>query len=671
MEQKVAGPANTEPRSWASPILSTIDNLIKHDVDPSNKIFAIGCGAEHQPYTFDLLGTLKKVQERDIPTTQSKRLDEILEIILNTLKEGGAPNVKDWANVNQLVLAVSLEQATIIRAMLNSDPEFKQKFIVMCLPVQCRQSFSPKAFGYESMRTTRKVWSFLLPKSRSESANDRWENATDESIRDAVYKGLSLVWEFCAPPVGPRAVMGVHDASAIIHGYTDDQRLTEEQTDSLMKTVDPFIYGRTPLLKALEEARSLFEEEEYTNHRKLLFVLSDGEPTDEEEEDFRPDFEAMDVHVMCCYITKDQSMDPKRLYSSQADVQESAGFMFNLSTSVSTQRLPMTIFVKRGWTVDVIDNKTKLFCQVNHPDLIEEFCNVAREMVCSQDALADILSSVCLDLYINQVNDEFGAKRQIGGTCYANAAAAVMHLAMKRIVSREGGHPDFIELREEIIERHGKDGANTFQVLQEYCPKYRLQCQTVGIEGALRAVASKRPVVARFALTAPEWERFSAFYDTTPKGILTETHLDKPNRDPEMELQGHAVVLTSFNSSCLRLMNSWGTEWADQGFFRVRNNDVLDTRFIDVYWTVDDLLESEVEVYRLEGPQIAGELVQSLTGLRTATFRCPLCGVTSGVTEYTGQLVRACCPRCQGEFDCTGGDAKDLVLNMYLTSLCD
>ncbi len=674
MKEKVERPDNPQTRSWASSIFPTIDNLIKHDVAPSNKVFAIACGAIYEPYTFDLLGTLKTARQRDMPTatTETEGLDEILESILNTLEEGGAPNVKDWADINQLKSVVPLPEATTLRTMLNSEAEFKQKFIDRCLPVQCRQRFtSPTALGREAMRTTRDAWSSFLPRSLSESANNRWETATVESISDAVEKGFSLLWELCARSVGPEAVMGVHDASDILHGYTDDQTLTEEQTDRLMKTVEPFIYGRTPLRKALSEARSIFGEKEYINHRKLLFVLSDGDPTDEEEKDSHPDFAEMGVHVMCCYITTDDLLDPKRLYSSQADVQKSAGFMFNLSTSVSTQQLPSTIFVKRGWTVDVVDNETKLFCQVNHPDLIEEFCNVAREMVCSQDALADILGSVYLDLYINQANDEFGAKLQIGGTCYANAAAAVMHLATKRITAREGGYPDFFHLREDMIARHGKTGAYTFQVLQEYCPNYRLRCQAVEIEGALRAVASKRPVVALFALTDPEWDRFSEFYETTPKGILTETHLDKSNRDPEMELKGHAVVLTSFNSSCLRLMNSWGTGWADQGFFRVRNSDVLDIRFIDVYWTVDDLLESEVEAYRLEGPKLAGEHIRSLTGLRAATFECPLCGVTSGVTEYRGKLDRACCPCCHGEFDCTGSETNDLVLNLYLTSLCD
>ncbi len=656
--QEVTFPYLIPPRNWISSIFATIDNLIKNDVNPSNKVFAIGCGAKHKPRTFDILGTLKTAQLRHIldAIAESERLDEILESILNTLEEGGAPYVRSWANVNQLMQVVSLEQATIIRAMLNIDSEFKQNFVDSCLPMQCKE------------RNIRRTILAVMLLGRPYIS---WANAINESIREAVHKGLSLVWKVCAPFVGPKAVMGVRDASGILHGSTEDQSLTAAQADRLMKTADPFVHGSTPLLKALKEARDLFAEDQYTTHRKLLFVLSDGQPTDGQKEECCPYFEDLGVDVMCCYITKEILLDPKRLYSCQLDSEERARFMFNLSTSVSTLRLPMTIFVKPGFTVDVIDNQTKLFCKVDHPTLIEEFCTVAREMVCSQDSLVDTLSSVFLDLYINQASDEFGAKRQIGGTCCANAAAAVMYLAMKRIVARKGGYPDFVALRDRIIEIQGIKGANIAEVLQEYCPAYGLHCETIGIEGALQAVASKRAVLAMFALTDPEWERFSEFFENSPKGILTESHLGKSKRDPKMELKGHAVVLTSFNSYCLRLMNSWGTDWADQGFFRVRNSDVLDTRFIDVYWTMDDMFESEVEAYKLEGPTIEGKLVRSLTGLRTATFRCPLCGVTSKVTEYTGQLIRACCPCCQGDFDCAGSETNDLVLSMYLTSLCD
>jgi hypothetical protein len=45
-----------------------------------------------------------------------------------------------------------------------------------------------------------------------------------------------------------------------------------------------------------------------------------------------------------------------------------AKFLFSLSSEVPTQHLPRAFLVKRGWTIDIANNKTKLFMQVNHPD---------------------------------------------------------------------------------------------------------------------------------------------------------------------------------------------------------------------------------------------------------------------------------------------------------------
>ena len=65
--------------------------------------------------------------------------------------------------------------------------------------------------------------------------------------------------------------------------------------------------------------------------------------------------------------------------------------------------------------------------QVNHPDHLREACNMARDVVCCQDALSDLLVSVDLDIYINQSTKSFKAKKQVGETCHANISAAFLN----------------------------------------------------------------------------------------------------------------------------------------------------------------------------------------------------------------------------------------------------
>jgi len=261
-----------------------------------------------------------------------------------------------------------------------------------------------------------------------------------------------------------------------------------------------------------------------------------------------------------------------------------------------------------------------MFFQINHPDIINEVCDLAKDCVCSQDTLADILSSVSLDIYINKANEGFPSHRQTGGTCYAVASASVVHLATKRIVGREGGYPGFFKIRDELISMHGTEGAVVGEVLKEVCPKYRLQYQKTEEGSALKAVVEKRPVIARFCLSDAEWRAFSEFYDRNPRGILRKSDLGYSTRPRGTELSGHAVVLTSFNSESLRFMNSWGSDWADGGFFKVQNAAVLGLTFYDVFWYEEDLLPSEKEAYRRDGADVSAKLMKSLTGFQTATY---------------------------------------------------
>jgi hypothetical protein len=128
------------------------------------------------------------------------------------------------------------------------------------------------------------------------------------------------------------------------------------------------------LYQSLEKAIKLFEGN-YTSKNKLLFVLSDGEPTDGCKEDvakinkITSKLKQAGVNIVSCFITRSTHIKPKRLYDEmQLCWEPGAKFLFSLSSEVQTQYLPRAFLVKRGWTIDIANNKTKLFMQVNHPD---------------------------------------------------------------------------------------------------------------------------------------------------------------------------------------------------------------------------------------------------------------------------------------------------------------
>ena len=94
-------------------------------------------------------------------------------------------------------------------------------------------------------------------------------------------------------------------------------------------------------------------------------------------------------------------------------------------------------------------------------------------MVTSRDAFANILSPVSLDIYIKDEIEKFKPQKQIGGTFYAHAATALLHLAMHRIIGCAGkpSYPTFEDPKNEMLKKYGTCGKNIEEVVKQVCFK--------------------------------------------------------------------------------------------------------------------------------------------------------------------------------------------------------
>lgn len=122
-----------------------------------------------------------------------------------------------------------------------------------------------------------------------------------------------------------------------------------------------------------------------------------------------------------------------------------------------------------------------------------------------------------------------------------------------------------------------------------------------------KQLQKKQPVVATYRLTDDQRQIFSDFFYYNKKGILSKEEIDITKRSKKItpaDLSGYVVVLTSFNADCLRLMSSLGDEWANGGFFRVKNAEVLNMQFIDVFWESIDLTCSDETYYKDHGKKL-------------------------------------------------------------------
>ncbi|XP_020893175.1 uncharacterized protein LOC110232334, partial [Exaiptasia diaphana] len=461
MKRNIGDGVHEEGGEWIQSLFRVIDSLITHDVSDSNHMFAIGMGANNPRTIFDVLRTIEDF--KNIKTNQT-RLNHAstIDSILTILESAGACAVRKWASASAIGEKVSHDDAKKLLYYVKSRPGFAKGVVNSCLPNACKgiENNSPEFVGYIP-------FAHLLLRS-GESAVSTFRPAGEKEIKDAIEKAKSLLEEdFLIREVDVQSsIFTVKEAWGILRGSVDKDKLTNQRVQELMDDVRPFIYGgSTPFYESLEMALQLFTfSPKFKYHKKLLLVISDGYPTDDpfftKKDLLIAKFRETDITIVSCFITRlHDDVEPKRLFSKDYHWEDGAKLLFELSSKIPADLVPRTIFVKRGWKIDITNNETKLFLQVNHPVFLKDVCDLARNVVCCQDALADALTSVSLDIYINQSRNDFGAKKQEGGTSYANASAAVLYLSMKRILGRQGGYPEFNDLRQELIDEYGEDGA--------------------------------------------------------------------------------------------------------------------------------------------------------------------------------------------------------------------
>ena len=359
MESRTGSGVDEEGGPWAQSIFEVIDNLIEHDLTPENRVFAIGVGASCTKDIFDIIRTLQQIENMEMPSYEKKTPATINHIneMLDILEGNGARNIREWVkNITLIQDLVSDYMAALVLKKLKSDEGFLKKFVHEFLPVQCRNKADIPVLSWAEDWFVRGVTHY-------------YRSATTEDIYEIVDKAKC----YFLKTVEVGSIFSVQDARRIIRGYVDENELTIERSKELLENVEPFIYGRTPLYQSLEKATKLFEGDNSKN--KMLFVLSDGDPTDGSNEDNAKIRQIISkltgVTLVSCFISRSSSMDidPKRLYDTiQPGWESGAKFLFSFSSHVPTQHLTRAILAKRGWTIDIVNNQTRLFVQVNHPD---------------------------------------------------------------------------------------------------------------------------------------------------------------------------------------------------------------------------------------------------------------------------------------------------------------
>lgn len=493
-------------------IFTVIDELIiKENILPNNKMFAIGFGARCVTQTIDIIGTLQQFKERYAQSTGKPDYSENYEKVIKILENGGAYSIRKYLTEDKIRKKIPYYLLSLVLHALELSKEFLDKVVKKLPNVFCAKDKIETAFGFFQYYVF----------------EDRDIDGIVKDVQECFLNDETLIKQFLKDKVD---VFDYNTAAHTIRYWFEGKDIDDNKVQKVLKTIEPFIYGDNCLFKAIEKSIDIFQMSKYSEFRKYLCVLSDGAPSDVGDiETTVTKLKSAGVKVISCYVSNSLGSVPsKKLFNEEGlEWEKGAKLMFKLCSTIKTQILPYMIFENYGWSIDTDTNETKLFLQINHPDHITNACETAKKLVSSQDALLELLGDISLSGYIQTANKQAPVTDQdTKKTCYAHAVSAVLHLAMKRIHKRAGGHPNLVRLRSEIENAFGTNGAHISNVLDKFCPDYRLHYRTVDEKGAMKAIASKRPIIATFLLKGREWDTFSKFFDENPTGILTKKEID-------------------------------------------------------------------------------------------------------------------------------------------------
>ncbi|PSN69921.1 hypothetical protein BS50DRAFT_618884 [Corynespora cassiicola Philippines] len=459
------------------------------------------------------------------------------------------------------------------------------------------------------------------------------------------------------------------------------------QEFNLWNELKSYIYGATPMVHTMRKANEEFSKYSGAKQR-VLVIVSDGLGTDGDPRPLADKIRNEGIYIASIFLSNDNSKPRRQFFDRhpEGDFSEGQKTLFDMASRVSAFTHPIPVLNILGWDVP-ISGECVMFTSF-----------------CSSGVLLDIVGKVDLDTYIDDEHVRTcttPSDQGQSGTCYAHAAAAVIYMALKRIVGRKqekpyiGGEPissagrntsDSVDtrhdtaasndtipnddltiasIREDILKKFkpNKKGHNIHKVLKWATTKYRpLQFQVVTEDEARQAILARRPVLATFFLSGPAWKQFSRFF-TNPRTRKTVLRLANMKRHlsfmQDRDSGGHAVVLYRCDPNSLTFLNSWGREWGNNGTFSIESAEVLNlvgstdsynVKFYDVFWKVEDLDPEEIEAYQNGVDKRLGEFQGKYPNLRKTWAQCPLCTERSRIEEFNGNIRAAQRPKCNHIF---------------------
>ena len=395
----------------------------------------------------------------------------------------------------------------------------------------------------------------------------------------------------------------------------EDKILTPKgESLNIMELFDKYIYGNIPLYYCYNNVFNIFKNRR--NDRNIVIIISDGKLNDFNLEKTKKDIiynsNKLNIITICIYLNSNNNNNKsiKKFYNKTEDYfDEGAKFLFSISSKLNYHDCVIKYFMKKGWEIP-LNGVCNLFIEVNNSQNLNEIITLINESLDNKDPLEE-LNNIIGDILLKKIIDvnyigQFKAEDQCEtGWCWAFSISTVIYLTSSRIFGRK--LDKFKNILYKLLklenskrtDKYEDQGRSLYYTLKKHIKKFNLRFSVINSKEARIAVMNGRPCVSSFNLYEWQWINFRKFFEKHKKGILTKDELNKSKPYSKGKPEGHAVVLIAIEENCLVFLNSWGTDFADNGYFRVKDENVLNiSEFIDIFWNEDDLTMEEKDFYK-------------------------------------------------------------------------
>ena len=450
---------------------------------------------------------------------------------------------------------------------------------------------------------------------------------------------------------------------------------------NLMSIFKKYLYGDTKLKDALNKIKDIMIPIQNNYKRKIIILITDGKSFTKTERKLIEEIKQKTKSIVVVfYISSKQIENSNKIFiNSPKGLNKNENELFKSCSSFeSSSNLLLLHLKEKNITIEnEINSKEgiKLFFQANDKILMNNLINAINDIFSgSYDFLLNNIGNIELKTYLNNSIDNFGPKSQILSTCYAYASATAIHLTL---INREGAEAQlkypFEEIKNNFINRHGYTGFHGDNIEDLFNPelkKYNLKFKEVDESKARDAIRNKLLCVVTFFDKNIINRKYNKFFKENPKGILTKEKLDKivvNKANDDNENFGHAVVLIGA-SGPLKLLNSYGENWGDGGFFRIDKSNVFkEMHYYVIYWDQTNL--NDIEKNKIAQKDLSIDYFKNYDKIKELykdKSKCKLCGKKSFNYEFKGTLKKVECPKCHKFFEPKDEKLKTKIYYDYL-----